>query len=205
MEPALLSRLFDPFSQADQGIDRSKGGLGLGLALTKGLVELHGGSISARSEGLGRGSTFTLRVPMAQEAPRAARNGSAAAPAKGLRVVVIEDNADAAETLAELLALSGHEVEIAGDGRRGIDVARAVRPDVVICDIGLPGGLDGYDVARTLRAEPTVAPAFLLALSGYAQEEDRLRARQAGFDAHLAKPPALEKLEALLAAVPQHR
>jgi len=201
MEPALLSRLFDPFSQAEQGIGRSKGGLGLGLALTKGLVELHGGAVAAQSEGLARGSTFTLKLPLAPGAARPAEPRVQSTSADGLRVLVIEDNEDAAETLAELLSLAGHEVKVAFEGRTGIDAARAARPDVVISDIGLPGGTDGYAVARALRGAPSLAPAFLIALSGYAQEEDQRRSLEAGFDAHLAKPPDLKKLEALLASV----
>jgi PAS domain S-box-containing protein len=199
MDPALLSRLFDPFSQGDQGIDRSKGGLGLGLALTKGLVELHGGSVTAHSEGLGRGSTFTLRLPLAEaEAPKAEEHAEPTRAVR-LRVVIIEDNEDAAETLSEWLSLAGHEVKVAHDGRAGIDLVREARPEVVISDIGLPGGADGYAVARALRADPSVGSAFMIALSGYAQEEDLRRSRAAGFDEHLAKPPDLRQLEAMLA------
>jgi PAS domain S-box-containing protein len=200
MEPALLARLFDPFSQADQGLARSEGGLGLGLALVRGLVELHGGTVTARSEGLGRGSTFTLQLPLAQ-APERAAGGVAERAPDGLSVVVIDDNQDMAETLQMVLALGGHRVEVAFDGPTGIAAARASRPDVVICDIGLPGGADGYAVARALRSDPGLTSTMLIALTGYGQAEDRRRSGEAGFDAHLVKPPDLKKLEALLAAV----
>ncbi|WP_437281581.1 PAS domain-containing protein [Sorangium sp. So ce375] len=190
MDPALLSRLFDPFSQAEQGLARSKGGLGLGLALVRGLVELHGGTVAAHSDGPGRGSMFTLRLPLA--AP-IARDQSAAsdrdeASRHGVRVLVIEDNHDAAESLEMLLTLSGYEVETAFDGPTGLTAARKRPPDVVLCDLGLPGGMDGYDVARAIRAEPSLASTRLVALSGYGQDEDRRRSREAGFDKHLVKP-----------------
>lgn len=199
MDPSLLSRLFDPFCQAEQGIARSKGGLGLGLALTKGLVELHDGTVTAHSDGLGRGSTFVLRLPLDASVPQAIEAHSTTAPADRLRVMVIEDNTDMAETLAQLLSLSGYHVDVAHDGRAGIAAALSTRPDVVISDIGLPGGTDGYAVARTLRADARMGSAFLIALSGYAQAEDRRRSKEAGFDAHLAKPPDLDKLMEMLA------
>jgi PAS domain S-box-containing protein len=200
IEPAVLARLFDPFSQAAQGLARSKGGLGLGLALAKALAELHGGSVSAQSDGLGRGSTFVVRLPLVRAAGAGTPSG-ATTPAKRLRILVIEDNADAAETLEMVLALAGHDVKVALDGRTGIEMARALRPDVVICDIGLPGGVDGYDVGRALRSEPALRSISMIALSGYSQDEDRRRSREAGFDAHLAKPAEVDKLTALLADV----
>lgn len=202
MEPAMLARLFDPFTQAAQGLDRSKGGLGLGLALAKALVELHGGTITASSEGLGRGSRFVVRLPLAEPAlARPTRGAKPRAAGTGLRVLVIEDNQDAAETLQMLLELAGHDAEVAYDGRTGIDAARAKRRDVVICDIGLPGSVDGYAVARALRADPGATPSLLVALSGYSQEEDRRLARDAGFDVHLAKPADFETLRTVLATV----
>jgi PAS domain S-box-containing protein len=201
MDEELLGRLFDPFAQATQDIARSRGGLGLGLALTKGLAELHGGSVDAESEGLGHGSRFTLTLPLARS-ERAAR--AAAAPgggAESLRILVIEDNHDAAATLGELLQLGGHQVELAYDGVAGLELARRMQPDVVISDIGLPGALSGYDVGRALRADPALRGTYLVALSGYADAAARRRCTDAGFDAHLAKPPDILALEQMLAAV----
>jgi PAS domain S-box-containing protein len=186
MEPEILARLFQPFSQADQTLDRSRGGLGLGLALVKGLVEMHGGSVEAVSGGAGRGSALTLRLPL-QARESAPAPGEAATPeAKTLRVLIIEDNQDAADSLQILLELSGHRAEVAYTGKDGLDASRRQPPQVVLCDIGLPGGMNGYDVARGLRAE--LPDIHLIALTGYAQEEDQRRAREAGFDRHLTKP-----------------
>jgi two-component system CheB/CheR fusion protein len=191
--------LFEPFSQAAQGLARSQGGLGLGLAIVKGLVELHGGTVDARSEGAGRGAEFVVRLPLA--APPAAGAAAGAAPRCAPRsVLLVEDNADAARSLADLLALDGHRVEVAHDGRTGIARARELRPDAVVCDLGLPD-VSGFDVARALRADAALAGTCLVALSGYAQPEDRARALEAGFTAHLAKPPSLEALSAILAGL----
>jgi len=187
MEPEILARLFQPFSQADQTLDRSRGGLGLGLALVKGLVEMHGGSVEADSGGGGRGSALTLRLPLQAREPAPAP-GDAATTTEGntLQVLIIEDNQDAADSLQILLELSGHRAEVAYTGQDGLEASRKTPPQVVLCDIGLPGGMNGYDVARGLRAEqPEI---HLIALTGYAQEEDQLRAREAGFDRHLTKP-----------------
>jgi PAS domain S-box-containing protein len=188
MDDAMLARLFEPFSQADRSLDRSRGGLGLGLALVKGLVELHGGSVRARSDGPGSGSELTVRLPTAVPAqPPSERPGGPIASGRSLRVLVIEDHRDAAESLRMLLRLYGHRVDIARTGLDGLEAARQLRPDVVLCDIGLPGGMDGYAVARALRSDSNQA-AVLIALSGYGQDEDRRQARQAGFDRHLTKP-----------------
>lgn len=197
MDRALLARVFDPFCQAEQGLARSKGGLGLGLALTQGLAELHGGTVVAESEGVGRGSTFSICLPLVSP-PERVEEARARPAGRDLRIVVIEDNEDSAEILAQLLTLSGHQVQIAFDGRAGLTLVRDVHPDVVISDIGLPGSTDGYEVARTVRAETKDDGPLLIALSGYAQDEDRRRSREAGFDTHLAKPPDLEKLRAML-------
>ncbi|MGC4115973.1 MAG: ATP-binding protein [Myxococcales bacterium] len=202
LEPAMLDRLFEPFIQADASLDRSKGGLGLGLALVKGLVELHGGTVAARSAGLGQGAEFTVRLPLASGAGGAVQ---AAAPAPALprrRILIIEDNVDAADSLREVLELDGHEVAVANDGPAGLALARRTGPDVVLCDIGLPG-MDGYAVARAFRLDEALRHVLLVALSGYAQREDMERAAAAGFDHHLAKPPNLEKLEAVLAGAPR--
>jgi PAS domain S-box-containing protein len=201
MAPEMLSRLFQPFSQADSTLDRSKGGLGLGLALVKGLVELHGGDVTAHSAGLGKGAEFVVRLPLAIAEAAAPQPGQAATRRRR-RVLVIEDNVDAADSLCEVLEFGEHEIAVTYNGPEGIEKAREFRPDLVLCDIGLPG-MDGYDVARTFRSDEALKETYLVALSGYALPEDLQRAQEAGFDRHLAKPPSLERLEALLADVPQ--
>jgi len=197
------ARLFEPFAQADRSLARSNGGLGMGLAIAKGLVDLHGGTIAASSEGAGKGASFTVMLPCAKEGlndqePR--RPKPAQAP--GRKVLVIEDSVDAAESLRDVLELSGHQVVVAHDGVAGIAKAGEFQPDVVFCDIGLPGDTDGYAVASALRRLPTTASAILVALTGYARPEDREHALEAGFDAHLAKPVDLSILEQLLAQGP---
>jgi PAS domain S-box-containing protein len=198
IRPDVLARLFQPFMQAESTLDRSHGGLGLGLALVKGLIEMHGGSVLARSEGGGQGTEFVVDIPLAlgKGAPEPAPQ-----PVRGAarRVLIIEDNVDAAESLCEALALDGHTVTTAFTGPEGIAKARAFRPEVVICDIGLPD-MDGYQVARALRADKGFAGLTIIALSGYALPDDVERARAAGFDRHLAKPPRMGKLRELLAA-----
>lgn len=201
----IMPRLFEAFTQADTTLDRSMGGLGLGLALVKGLVELHGGSVSVESDGPGRGATFTIALPMdATAAPRVAVPLGAGGEGKPRRMLVIDDNSDAADSLREALELGGHEVAVAYDGPGGLAKARELHPDVVICDIGLPG-TDGYEVARAMRADPGLGRVVLVALTGYAQPEDVAKAREAGFDRHLAKPLSMEKLEQLLASLPPPR
>jgi signal transduction histidine kinase/CheY-like chemotaxis protein len=199
--PELLSRLFQPFMQADTTLDRSKGGLGLGLALVKGLVELHGGDVRARSGGSGKGAEFVVRLPLALEGVVVPDARRANAHYPGRRVLIIEDNVDAANSLCEALQFGSHEVEVAYNGPDGLAKARQFRPEVLLCDIGLPG-MDGFEVARAFRADDALKSAFLVALSGYALPEDLVRAKQAGFEYHLAKPPSLEKLEELLANTP---
>ncbi|MDI1444041.1 PAS domain S-box protein [Polyangium sp. 6x1] len=196
-----LPRVFDPFVQAECTIDRSRGGLGLGLSLVKGLSEMHGGTVTAESAGLGEGALFTVRLPLAKAALRRSAAAPADAPREpARRVLVIEDNVDAAETLREALGMGDHVVEVAFAGPEGIEKARRFEPDVVLCDIGLPG-MDGYGVARTMRADPKLRSVYLVALSGYALQEDVERSKQAGFDRHMAKPPSLPALEKLLAEV----
>jgi signal transduction histidine kinase len=194
--PEQLGKLFEPFAQVEQGLARTGGGLGLGLSLVKGLVEMHGGTVTGASDGLGHGAEFVATLPLVPAA--ATRPAAKARKAPPRSIVIIEDNADAAETLSELLALDGHRVEAASGGRSGIELVQRVRPDIVFCDIGLPD-MSGYEVARALRGDEALRQTRLVALSGYAQPEDRERAREAGFDAHLAKPPALEAVNALLA------
>ena len=199
--PEFLPKLFDPFSQAHQDLARSKGGLGLGLALTRGLAQMQGGTVEVRSEGLGHGATFVLTLPMrAADSEERAPTAPTNVPPEALRILVIEDNVDAAQSLADLLSLLGHQVRVAFDGEHGVQAARDERPDVVISDIGLPGAIDGYGVAARLRALPELAGVRLIALSGYVDAQARERARQAGFDAHIAKPADLPALEAALRA-----
>jgi PAS domain S-box-containing protein len=201
LPPDLVPRLFDTFAQAEQTRHRSRGGLGLGLALVKGLVELHGGTVEAHSPGPGQGATFTVRLPLSAESPALLSvpltDGAAG---RRLRILIIEDNEDAARTLGVLLARYGHEVATAYTGRTGVDRAGQWRPDVVLCDLGLPE-MDGYDVARTLRGDPATASARLIAVSGYGQEDDRRQAHQAGFDLHLTKPVDPTELQQVLATL----
>ena len=204
--PDLLPTLFEPFTQAATTLDRSTGGLGLGLAVVKGLVEMHGGAVEARSERLGEGAEFLLRFPLLpalddlttpQAVPRAAVSGVD-------RILLIEDNIDAAETLRRSLEMCGHQVEVAHDGPSGLASARSFRPDVVVCDIGLPG-MTGYEVARALRGDPLLSRVRIVALSGYASATDKAAARDAGFDSHLAKPVSILELQDLLSRTrPQH-
>jgi two-component system CheB/CheR fusion protein len=203
MTSEMLARLFQPFAQADMTLDRSKGGLGLELALAKGLVELHGGTITAHSAGVGQGAEFVVRLPLAPE--DVPTDGPLLSPTLvpgGRRsVLIIEDNIDAADSLREALQFGGHEVEVAYTGTAGIAKAHQHKPEVVFCDIGLPG-MDGFDVARAFRAAGALKGVYLVALTGYALPEDLQRALEAGFDQHLAKPPELDRLEQILAGVP---
>jgi CheY-like chemotaxis protein len=199
IEPDMQGRLFEPFAQADRTLDRSGGGLGLGLAIVKGLVGLHGGTIRAESAGSGRGATFIVSLPAQAEPPAlAAGPVLPRRPANRLRVLVVEDNRDAADSLRMLLEVYGYQVEVAYTGPDGVRAAEAYRPQVILCDIGLPG-MDGYGVAAAVRRNPATASARLIALTGYGQEDDRRRAREAGFDEHLTKPADPAVLEAVLA------
>jgi two-component system CheB/CheR fusion protein len=203
IRPEMLPRVFDLFQQADRVEGRVSEGLGIGLTLVRRLVELHGGRVTAHSQGPGRGSEFVVRLPLPAEAPRAGAGRAARGPVKapGRRVLVVEDNPDAAESLALLLRAAGHEVRVAADGPAALEAAAAFRPQVVLLDIGLPK-MDGYEVARRLRRGAGRDGLLLVALSGYGQEEDRRRSRAAGFDAHLVKPADLDALQELLAELP---
>jgi CheY-like chemotaxis protein/anti-sigma regulatory factor (Ser/Thr protein kinase) len=210
LPPETLSSVFDLFTQVDRSLDRAQGGLGIGLTLVQRLVELHGGTVRAHSDGPGRGSEFVVTLPVLADAPQpAAESSPAAAQAEAggpRRILVVDDNVDGAESLATLLKLLGHEVHVAHDGPAALRATADVRPEVVFLDIGLPG-MDGYEVARRLR-RPGRTEALLVALTGYGQEEDRRRSREAGFDHHLVKPvdPAvLEELLAAAAAAPAPR
>ena len=189
MEPDILARVFEPFSQADRSLDRSRGGLGLGMALVKGLVELHGGEVRATSAGLGKGTEVKIELPL-QKPSAPVEDASPCANGHGHRrsILVIEDNVDTAESMRMLLQLTGHEVNVALAGESGVEAAHRFRPEVIFCDIGLPGRMDGYAVARALCQAPELSSVYLVALTGYGQTEDQRRCLDAGFDAHLVKP-----------------
>ena len=195
----LLGRVFDLFVQEPQSLDRSRGGLGLGLALVKRLVELHGGSVAAWSAGPGQGSEFTIRLPAvaAAEAAPGAAGPDARPPVSPRRVLVVEDSPDARHSLRLLLELAGHQVETSDDGPSGLAKGRAFRPDVALIDLGLPG-MDGYAVARELRRHPETRGVRLVAVTGYGQAEDRRRALEAGFDLHVTKPVDATMLDHML-------
>ena len=199
----MIPRLFTLFSQAHTALDRSEGGLGVGLALVRGLVALHGGKVEARSDGPGRGSEFIVYLPLGTNAaepvesalePETARSGTA------LRILVVDDNKDAADTCSTLLELSGHQLRTAYTGKRAIEIAKIFRPHVVVLDIGLPDA-NGYEVARRLRAAPWARDVVLVAVTGWGHEDDRRRAYDAGFDHHLTKPLAANALESLVSSV----
>jgi CheY-like chemotaxis protein len=185
--------------QGDRSLDRTGGGLGLGLALVKKLVELHGGSVRAESGGRGAGAEFIVRLPLADGGPTTPAREMVVEPiARPKKVLVIEDDREIAEGLRAVLQIGKYQVAIAHSGQAGIEEARTFKPDAVLCDIGLPG-LDGYAVARAFRADETLRAIFLVALSGYAQADDVAKARAAGFDRHLAKPATIEKILRVLA------
>jgi signal transduction histidine kinase/CheY-like chemotaxis protein len=198
--PELLGRVFDPFVQGDQWMSANAGGLGLGLALVKRLVELQGGSVAVASAGVGRGARFSVRLPRteARSEERATSPSTTSETPNKKRVLIVDDNDDARKSLAILLALEGHDTSEAADGARGIEVASHVRPEVALIDIGLPD-LSGYEVARRIRADSSGGVA-LVAVTGYGQPEDQRRAFDAGFDAHLVKPITIEQLNEILSA-----
>jgi two-component system CheB/CheR fusion protein len=201
MTEETLARLFEPFMQGEATLDRSKGGLGLGLALARELVRLHGGEIRAHSDGAGRGAEFTVSLPQAENEESPGEPAAANRIATGRRVLIIEDNVDAATSLREVLELDSHQVAVAHDGPAGLAMASTFHPEVVFCDIGLPG-MSGYDVARAFRADEALKRTFLVALSGYALPEDLQHAAEAGFERHLAKPLGLQALQDLLSSLP---
>jgi len=193
MAPDLMPHVFDLFTQAPQTLERSHGGLGLGLALVKRLVELHGGSVAASSDGIGKGSEFTITLPLAAGAapcPAAAPDTAgvrAGAKGAGRRVLVVEDSADARVGVQLLLEHAGHVVETAVDGLDGLAKLVQFHPEIALIDVGLPG-MDGYELARAARSRPETQDVRLVAITGYGQEKDRQKAVDAGFDLHLAKP-----------------
>ena len=200
IRPELLPHIFDLFVQADQTRDRSHGGLGVGLTLVKKLVEMHGGTVTATSDGAGKGSEFTFRIPAVAEpvedraTPRPAR---AEQPPRGLHVLVADDNDDTVAGMTRLLEASGYRVTTARDGPAALESARAQQPDIILMDIGLPG-IDGYNVADQLRREKGFDGVTMIAISGYGQEQDRYRSRESGFDHHLVKPVDFDSLLSLL-------
>jgi signal transduction histidine kinase/CheY-like chemotaxis protein len=192
--PDLLPHIFDLFSQGSRTLDRAQGGLGLGLTVVRRLVELHGGTVTAASEGADRGATFTVRLPALQAHAQAAKHEALASELPPLDVVVVEDNADNREVVASLLRMRGHRVTSVEDGMRGVETILAGRYDVALIDIGLPGW-DGYEVVRRVRAAPGGSAVLLVALTGYGRDEDRTRAAAAGFDAFLVKPFDIARFE----------
>ena len=207
--PDLLPRVFDLFTQGDRSIDRSRDGLGIGLTLSRRLVEMHGGTIEARSDGVGRGSEFVVRLPAflhhgppadEETAPARAADLEKKPPSRPLRVLVVDDSEDTTELLGTLLEMAGHSIQVAHTGPSALEVAAAFRPDAIILDIGLPG-LDGYQVAQRLREDPALRSVTLIAATGYGQEEDLRRSREVGFDQHLVKPIDPGELQRLLAEV----
>jgi two-component system CheB/CheR fusion protein len=189
MSAEILPRVFDLFLQGEASLDRSQGGLGIGLSLVKGLVEMHGGSIEAESEGPGKGSRFVIRLPAERvvNAPCGLPEVESARGRARRRILVVEDNPDAAEGMRMMLAELGHEVAIVGDGREAVELARRFAPEVILLDIGLPG-MDGYELARNLRRMPETRASRMIAVTGYGQQKDRARSAEAGFDLHLVKP-----------------
>lgn len=196
--------IFEMFTQVGRNIDQAQGGLGIGLWLARRLLEMHGGSITGASPGIGLGSTFTVRLPLADEEPEEATArpaaGEAGSEAGSLRILVVDDNVDAADTMAALLEMFGHVTGVANDGHQALQKAKEFRPHAVFLDIGLPG-MNGYEVARTLRNTPGLDKAALIALTGWGAADDRARAREAGFDHHLTKPAELDTIENLLGDV----
>ncbi len=201
----MLPRVWDMFVQADGHQHSDRGGMGIGLALVKGLVELHGGTVTVHSDGVGCGSEFAVTLPLlpaTDDTPRPAALDRAPQASGSRRILVVDDNVDAAESLAMLLELGGHRVRVAHDGLSALAVAEAEPPDVAFLDIGMPG-MDGYELARRFRAHSGLRDVMLVALTGWGQEDDRRRTKEAGFDLHEVKPVAYETLLALLRAAPE--
>jgi CheY-like chemotaxis protein len=201
IDPAFLPHIFDLFAQADQSLDRSQGGLGIGLTLVKHLVELHGGRVSATSEGLGKGATVTICLPARVSAhavtPLPSVSHKAMGQHEASRILVVDDLAASAETLMTLLEMEGFQVRVAHEGQAALDIAREFRPDVVLLDIGLPG-MNGFEVAQALRNQPESQDALLIALTGYGEAESRARSVEAGFDHHMVKPADVNLLLSML-------
>jgi CheY-like chemotaxis protein len=199
-----LGGIFEMFTQVESSLERSRSGLGIGLTLVKTLVEMHGGTVEAHSDGPGRGSEFVVRLPVLLGTPEAlpvAAQHLEASPVVRRRVLIVDDNRDAAEWLATLLSLSGHETHIALDGDHAVKAAERLLPDAILLDIGLPR-IDGYEVCRRIREQPWGRGLMIVALTGWGQEEDRQKSREAGFNTHLVKPVDDEVILNLLASLP---
>jgi CheY-like chemotaxis protein len=199
----MLPRVFDLFTQVDRTLEKSQGGLGVGLTIVKRLVEMHGGSVEAHSEGYGMGSEFVVRLPVVASAGHRPQPGGGEPqprqPARH-RILVADDNVDAASSLALMLKFMGNEVRTAHDGLEAVEAAAALRPDMILLDIGMPR-LNGYDTCRRIREQPWGKNVVLVALTGWGQDEDRRRSQEAGFDEHLVKPAEPAALEKLLAGL----
>ncbi|MGH8171101.1 MAG: ATP-binding response regulator, partial [Steroidobacteraceae bacterium] len=196
-----LDHIFEPFAQLDTSYEHGDGGLGIGLTLARRLVELHGGSIEARSAGRGEGTEFLVRLPTitAAATPQAIAPSRPPDPSASCRILIADDNHDAAVSLGMLLQAMGHDTRVVGDGIEALEEAELFRPDVVLLDIGMPR-LDGYETARRLRNRPWAAATQIVAVTGWGQETDRQRAKNAGFHRHLVKPVSLEALSEIMSS-----
>jgi signal transduction histidine kinase len=203
IEVEMLPYVFDVFCQAEQGLDHSRGGLGLGLALVKGLVELHGGTVSADSEGPGKGAKFTIALPAEPDASEqpAVKEDKTPSNAPKYNILVIEDNRLTDESMQTLLNFDGHDVQIALSGPAGLETAQTFHPQVILCDVGLPG-MDGYELVRALRQDKTIPTPYIIAMTGYGREDDQRQAYEAGFNLHMTKPVDFEHLRQTLATLP---
>jgi CheY-like chemotaxis protein len=198
--PEKLEEIFEMFSQVDRSLEKTTGGLGIGLHLVRQLVQMHGGTVTAHSAGAGQGSEFIVRLPILVETPAEPRTPLADAPlpsSQGCRILVVDDNLDSANTLALLLKLAGNQTATAHDGEAAVAHADAFKPDVILLDIGLPK-LNGYDACRAIRQQPRGKEIMIIALTGWGQDEDRRKSQEAGFDAHLIKPVDHQELARLL-------
>jgi len=199
----MLPKVFELFTQVDRHLERSQGGLGIGLALVKRLVSMHGGTIEAESGGLGKGSSFTVRLPLSRHKiqPQAQAETAAETPHKSLHILVVDDNIESAKTTGWMLEMIGYEPVLAHDGQEALKIARELHPEIILLDIGLPG-MNGYDICRELRKDPAFKNTMLIAQTGWGQAKDRQLAQEAGFNHHLIKPVKLEELSALLETYP---
>jgi CheY-like chemotaxis protein len=204
--PHMLSRIFEMFTQVERSLDRAQGGLGIGLTLVRRLLEMHGGSVEAKSDGLGAGSEFIVRLPLALDPQpdgadhRPSGDGAAHRARTKFRILVVDDNLDAANSLAMLLRIKGHDVRTAYDGISALDVAALYKPQVILLDVGLPR-LNGFDAARRIRESDYGKNVVLVALTGWGHAEDRRRSKEAGFDHHLVKPADPSELDIVLESI----